>query len=99
MNKIIVEVSPVAPACVCGFFNDDKSEAVAITIPTSKQLLAYCYDKEIETVFLTGNVDYINGYINQIQAEELITYNENKINFVNIVEESKQNESIFNYNN
>lgn len=99
MNKIIVEISPVAPACICGFFNDNKSEAVAITIPTSKQLLAYCYDNEIGSVFFTGNINYINGYISQIQTEELITYNENKINFVNIVEESKRNESIFNYNN
>lgn len=99
MNKIIVEVSPTAPACICGVFNDEKSEAIAVTIPTSKQLLAYCHENEVDSVFFTGNIDYIEGYINKIQTEELVAYSENKINFVNIIKESKNNESISNYDN
>lgn len=85
MDKIFVQVSPVAPACVCGYSHGNDTDTLTITIPTSRQLLVYCYDNNIKTVLFTGNFDYVNGYIEKIKTEELTTYNENKIEFVNIM--------------
>lgn len=87
MDKIFVQISPTAPTHVY-YAQGDAGGTFTIPSPASKQLLTYCHDNHVKMVQFDGNPDYVDGYIQKIKTEELTTYNENKIVFINTKKEN-----------